>query len=83
MALDTLTGLLRLALITATPIALGAYAGITSERAGIVNIAIEGMMLTSAMMSQLVAMYINGRSVPCWVIRRLVVQGRYQQQLLA
>lgn len=59
MVLDTLTGLLRLALITATPIALGAYAGIMSERAGIVNIAIEGMMLTSAMMSQLVAMYIN------------------------
>ncbi|HEY9637979.1 MAG TPA: ABC transporter permease [Coleofasciculaceae cyanobacterium] len=59
MALDAITGLLRLALITATPIALGAYAGIMSERAGIVNIAIEGMMLTSAMMSQLVAMYIN------------------------
>jgi len=59
MDLDTITGLLRLALITATPIALGAYAGIMSERAGIVNIAIEGMMLTSAMMSQLVAMYIN------------------------
>jgi len=59
MDLDTITGLLRLALITATPIALGAYAGIMSERAGIVNIAIEGMMLTTAMVSQLVAMYIN------------------------
>ena len=59
MDLDTFVGLLRLALITATPIALGAYGGIMSERAGIVNIAIEGMMLTSAMMSQLVAMYIN------------------------
>jgi simple sugar transport system permease protein len=59
MQLDTIAGLLRLALITATPIALGAYAGIMSERAGIVNIAIEGMMLTTAMMSQLVAMYIN------------------------
>lgn len=34
MELDTITGLLRLALITATPIALGAYAGIMSERAG-------------------------------------------------
>jgi simple sugar transport system permease protein len=59
MDLDTISALLRLALITATPIALGAYSGIMSERAGIVNIAIEGMMLTGAMVSQLVAMYIN------------------------
>lgn len=58
--MDELTGFLRLALITATPIALGAYAGIMSERAGVVNIAIEGMMLTGAMMAQLVAMYVYG-----------------------
>jgi ABC-type uncharacterized transport system permease subunit len=32
----------------ATPIALGAMAGIWAERSGIVNIAIEGMMLTGA-----------------------------------
>lgn len=55
--MEELTGFLKLALITATPIALGAYAGILSERAGVVNIAIEGMMLTGAMMAQLVAMY--------------------------
>ena len=55
--MDDLTGFLKLALITATPIALGAYAGIASERAGVVNIAIEGMMLTGAMMAQLMAMY--------------------------
>lgn len=58
--MDDLTGFLKLALITATPIALGAYAGIASERAGVVNIAIEGMMLTGAMMAQLIAMYSYG-----------------------
>jgi simple sugar transport system permease protein len=56
--MDDLTGFLKLALITATPIAIGAYAGILSERAGVVNIAIEGMMLTSAMVAQLTAMYL-------------------------
>jgi len=48
---------LNLALATATPIALGAYGGLFSERAGVVNIAIEGMMLTSAMMASLVSGY--------------------------
>lgn len=57
MDFSAFLGLLKLALITATPLALGAYAGIMCERAGVVNIAIEGMMLTSAMTSQLITMY--------------------------
>ncbi len=44
-----LGGLLSATLVRAVPITLGAMSGILSERAGIVNIAIEGMMLTGAM----------------------------------
>lgn len=54
-----ITGLLHAALIAATPLALGAYSGVFSERAGVVNIAIEGMMLISALTSQLFAQYVG------------------------
>jgi simple sugar transport system permease protein len=43
-----LPSLLRATLTAATPLTLGAMAGIFCERAGIINIAIEGMMLTGA-----------------------------------
>ncbi|MBN1993392.1 MAG: ABC transporter permease [Anaerolineae bacterium] len=49
-----LTGILKTTLLLATPIALGGFSGVLSERAGVVNIAIEGMMLSSAFMSTLV-----------------------------
>jgi simple sugar transport system permease protein len=42
---QVLQGIIR----SATPLALGAYCGVLSERAGVVNIAIEGIMLTSAL----------------------------------
>lgn len=57
MDLAILAGLLQLTIATATPIALGAYAGLFSERAGVVNIAIEGMMLMAAMMGAFVSGY--------------------------
>src|SRR5512143_1771758 len=49
---------LKQALINATPLALGAYAGIMCERSGVVNIAIDGMMLIGACIAQLAAMYV-------------------------
>jgi ABC-type uncharacterized transport system permease subunit len=55
MNIEFIADLIRAALIAATPIALGSFGGLFSERSGIVNIAIEGMMLTSAMVGAFVA----------------------------
>jgi general nucleoside transport system permease protein len=47
-------GLVATTLVKAVPLTLGAMSGILCERAGIVNIAIEGMMLSGAMVGALV-----------------------------
>lgn len=49
-----LAGLLNTTLSKAVPLTLGALSGILCERAGVVNIAIEGMMLMGAMVGALV-----------------------------
>jgi general nucleoside transport system permease protein len=43
----------------ATPIALGALCGIMNERSGVVNIGIEGMMLTAAFVGFMAAMLVH------------------------
>jgi len=46
-----LLGILTFTVAAATPIAFGAMSGVMCERSGVVNIAIEGMMLTGAMVA--------------------------------
>lgn len=46
--LDVVVALLAISIVKSTPIVLGALSGTVSERSGIVNIAIEGMMLGAA-----------------------------------
>jgi general nucleoside transport system permease protein len=54
-----LSSLFNTTLIKAVPITLGALSGILCERAGVVNIAIEGMMLSGAMVGALVGSITN------------------------
>jgi ABC-type uncharacterized transport system permease subunit len=54
-----LAGLLSATLVKAVPLTLGAMSGVLCERSGVVNIAIEGMMLTSAMIGGLIGSLTN------------------------
>ena len=55
--------ILAVTITKATPITLGALAGICSERTGVVNIGIEGMMLTSAFAGFMTGVYSHSLAV--------------------
>jgi ABC-type uncharacterized transport system permease subunit len=54
------TGLLEATLLRAIPFLLGALSGIMCERAGVINIAIEGMMLIACLVSVVVTNIAGG-----------------------
>jgi ABC-type uncharacterized transport system permease subunit len=55
--LDILTSMLVVAVPAATPLIFGGLSGLFCERAGVVNIAIEGMMLSAAFFGFVVGVY--------------------------
>ncbi len=55
----SLVGMLQASMVRATPIALGALAGLMCERAAVVNIAIEGMLLSGAFAAAVVGSTVN------------------------
>jgi ABC-type uncharacterized transport system permease subunit len=56
-------GLLQSTLLRSVPITLGALAGLLCERSGVINIAIEGMMLTAAFTGAIVGSAAGSTSV--------------------
>lgn len=59
-----MAGLLSTTLVKAVPLTLGAMSGILCERAGVFNIAIEGMMLAAAMVGCLVGSLAKNIQIP-------------------
>ena len=68
-----LTTIIAESLRLATPLAIGAMAGIWCERAGIVNIAIEGMMLFAACFGFTALFFLRGAGIPLETAQFLAV----------
>ncbi len=58
-AILIISSMLGTTIAVATPLTLGALSGIFCERAGVVNIGIEGMMLAAAFFGWLASIYMN------------------------
>ena len=83
-----LAGLLATTLNKAVPITLGALSGVLCERAGVVNIAIEGMMLSGAMISayigSLTRLHIENEALGVWLaLASAILVGGLMGLLLA
>ena len=68
-----ITSMLATTIAVATPLTLGALAGVFGERAGVVNIGIEGMMLTAAFFGWFTSMYLS--NVFGWSLMSCIVTG--------
>ena len=68
-----LTSMLATTIAVATPLTLGALAGVFCERSGVVNIGIEGMMLSAAFFGWFTAMYLS--NVYGWSLTPSIVTG--------
>lgn len=85
----SLVGMLQASMVRATPIALGALAGLMCERAAVVNIAIEGMLLSGAFAAAIVGSTVSGLAglvaaiavgaVMSWVLAVLTIRYRVDQ----
>jgi len=67
------TSMLATTIAVATPLTLGALAGIYCERSGVVNIGIEGMMLSAAFFGWFTGMYLS--NVYGWTLMPCIVTG--------
>jgi len=68
-----ITSMLATTISVATPLTLGALSGVFCERSGVVNIGIEGMMLSSAFFGWFTAMYLS--NIYDWALMPSIITG--------